>query len=150
MNETIHHKVEDWLRKSFLDLRASRRLLALIGQDIAAYHVCFLAQQAAEKAVKAALVAEQRPVEPTHDLDALVSALPSDWTVRRALGQFGALTEYAVDTRYPDPRREPTAADAGIAVERAAAIVDAVVRDLRRHGVAVADVGVRQGGQPRP
>lgn len=42
-------------------------------------HVCWLAQQAAEKALKAALVLEDIAFPFTHDLDALRNRLPGSW-----------------------------------------------------------------------
>ncbi len=51
--------------------------------------------------------------------------------------QTGALTKYVADMRRPAPRQEPTMADSGTVVDRLTTIVDAVMRAVRCHGVAV-------------
>ena len=62
---------------------------------------------------------------------------PEGWAVRRVSGRLGRLTEYAVDTRYPDARQEATAREATQAVNQAGAIVNAIRKDLAAHGLVV-------------
>jgi HEPN domain-containing protein len=101
------------------------------------YHICFLAQQAAEKALKAALIYANQPFEPIHDLAALATQLPNDWRVRGAAPRLAKLSGYAVDTRYPDPHAQPGPDDAVQAVRDARAVYRAVCRDLQQHGMAL-------------
>jgi len=96
-------KARDWLRTAAKDLKAAQNMLAA-GDQFEPYHVCFWAQQAAEKAFKAALIFSARPLDPTHDLNDLADLLPDDWQARRVVGRLRQLTEYAVETRYPDAR----------------------------------------------
>ena len=63
-----------WLRYSTEDLDVARVLLA--SSPLVPRHVCWLAQQSAEKALKAALVLEGVAFPFTHDLDALCNRLP--------------------------------------------------------------------------
>ncbi len=101
------------------------------GDQFEPYHVCFWAQQTAEKAFKAAI---DQPLDPTHDLNDLADLLPDDWQARRVVGRLRQLTEYAVETRYPDARALPTRDDARQAVQQAAAIFRSISRDLQARG----------------
>jgi HEPN domain-containing protein len=110
-------KFENWLLKGDEDRAAIRLLLAGPGTPWPA--VCFHAQQAAEKYLKALLVARQQRVERTHELSRLLAQLlavePSLVSLR---GDCAAISDYAVDARYPDilpgdleaPAREAIAA----------------------------------------
>ncbi len=65
--------------------------------------VCFHAQQAAEKYLKAFLVSHGLDPERTHDLLELLDAcLSFDSTLALLRDDCLKLTEYAVDVRYPD------------------------------------------------
>ena len=68
-----------WLRFSREDLDVAGLLLTR--RPVASRHVCWLSQQAAEKALKAALVLEGIEFPFTHDLDALRNRLPEGWSV---------------------------------------------------------------------
>ncbi len=70
-----------WLRYAAEDIDVAQSLLA--SNESAPRHICFLAQQAAEKALKAALVFEDVDFPFRHDLDALRNFLPDSWSVRR-------------------------------------------------------------------
>lgn len=88
-----------WLRYAEEDLEQARRILEQ--EDFVPRHAAWLAQQAAEKALKAALVLERVSFPRTHDLDLLSRLLPSAWSVLELEVDFARLTEYAVDARYP-------------------------------------------------
>lgn len=88
----------DWLRHAQSDLaiaraRKSRRMLY--------EHQCFHAQQAAEKAVKALLVANGILVPRSHDLVFLLAQLPHGIALPVTLVDLPLLTKYAVQLRYP-------------------------------------------------
>src|SRR3990170_1175851 len=63
--------------------------------------VAFHAQQAAEKALKAALILTGARPEWTHDLDGLRNSLPPGWRVKVRLQDLARLSDYGVDVRYP-------------------------------------------------
>ena len=86
-----------WLRFATEDLDVAQRLLAADGTP--PRHACSLAQQAAEKALKAALVLEGIDFPFRHDLDALRNLLPDPWSVRRTHTDLAQLTEWAVEAR---------------------------------------------------
>ena len=65
-----------WLRYAREDLEAAEGMLE--SASILPRHVCWLAQQAAEKAIKAVLVFLQIDFPRSHDLDALRNLAPDD------------------------------------------------------------------------
>ncbi|HUT01939.1 MAG TPA: HEPN domain-containing protein [Phycisphaerae bacterium] len=117
-----------WLRFAREDLCQAESLVA---QEQAVYrHACWFAQQAAEKALKAGLVLLQRSFPRTHDLSRLLDLLPTDWSVRTAPVDLPALTEWAVESRYPGDWEEATQTDAESAVGTAQAVVAAVEQGM--------------------
>jgi HEPN domain-containing protein len=116
-----------WLRFAEEDLEAAQ---AMIRHGLPPRHACFHAQQAAEKALKALLVFEQVDFPKIHDLDVLRQLVPDGWTVRDTSADLAALTEWAVEARYPGDWPEATEADARAAVRDAGAVVEAARVDL--------------------
>ena len=85
---------------------------------------CFHAQQAAEKALKAALVAKGVPFPHTHDLARLIGLLDScGSSVPYELREAAGLTVYAVATRYPGPEDDLETEELREAVEIAGRVV---------------------------
>jgi HEPN domain-containing protein/predicted nucleotidyltransferase len=69
-------------------------------------HACFSCQQAAEKALKAYLFAQQQSLVRTHNLVKLLShCISFDETFEELSGDCITLNEYYTDTRYPDTLR---------------------------------------------
>jgi HEPN domain-containing protein len=64
-------------------------------------HLCFHAQQAAEKALKAVLVHHGIRVPRSHDMAYLMSILPESVGVPPTLIELPDLTKYAVQQLYP-------------------------------------------------
>ena len=109
-----------WFAKGESDLQAARRLL----ESEEAYDVvCFHAQQAAEKFVKAILALRGKEITRTHNLDQLrqqVSAIDQSIQIPAAVT---TLTPYAVQLRYdhdfwPDERTARAAVDIATEVRR--------------------------------
>jgi len=93
--------VEAWLRKADNDFKNIRASLA--SADPAWDTVCFPAQQAAEKCLKAFLVFRGALPPRTHDLGLLLRlAKDHDATLEAIDTDCNSLTDYAVETRYPD------------------------------------------------
>ena len=88
----------EWLNRARSNLvRAKTRVPGAYLEDL-----CFDAQQAAEKAIKAVMILRVIEFPYVHDLDRLLSVLEEDGepipiAVRRSV----ELTKYAVVTRYP-------------------------------------------------
>ena len=133
--DPVVEEARRWLRFSGEDIEVARRLLA--EQPPAPRHACFFFQQAAEKALKAALVLEGIDFPFTHDLDALRNLFPEHGTVWAAQVDLAELTEWGVETRYPGDWEEPTEADAHRAESDARAIYDSVVGEFQRRDITV-------------
>jgi HEPN domain-containing protein len=122
-----------WWRFAREDLVTAERLLA--EGSFVPRHICWLAQQAAEKTLKAALVLEGIEFPFRHDLDALRNLLPDSWPVRREHPDLAELTEWAVEARYPGDWPEATTADAERAGVQARALYESVATEFVRRGV---------------
>lgn len=129
MNDALKAEVLLWLRYAQEDSDAAQRLSST--QDSVPRHAAWLAQQAAEKALKAILIYEQIEFPRTHDLDALRSVMPERWRVSLPNVDFARLSEYAVDARYPAHTPEISENQAAKAVSEAATLVDYAVASLR-------------------
>jgi len=132
-------EVRRWLRFAAEDLHAAETLLT--DETFIPRHACWLAQQAAEKALKGALASQGIQFPFRHDLDALRNLLPDGWEVKRQQPDLAELTEWAVEARYPGDWPDPTVQDAQRAAKQARAVYDCVVADLERHGVQIDDTG---------
>lgn len=121
-----------WLRYAQEDLDAAEAL----GRDssIAPREGCWLAQQAAEKALKAALCFLGIGFSKTHDLDALRNLLPEDWETTRKHTNLGDLTIWTVQARYPGDWPDATDEDARKALEIACGVLETVLEDLKSNG----------------
>jgi len=125
-------EAQRWLTYAREDLLAAETLLAQ--PAIAPRHVCWLAQQAAEKALKAVLVLLDIDFPKRHDLDALRNLVPAGWNLKAAVPDLAELTEWAVEARYPGDWGEATIADARVAVREARRVWDALRCDLAERG----------------
>ena len=122
-----------WLRYAQEDLAAAETMLAQ--RDAIPRHVCWLAQQAAEKAVKAVLVFLQIDFPRSHDLDALRNLIPDGWQLKRDHPDLAALTEWAVEARYPGEWPDAVEKDARLAVEQGRAVLNSVDADLTQRSL---------------
>jgi HEPN domain-containing protein len=88
-----------WLEQAENDLRWAHHLL-----DAGAYHLaCFLAQQVAEKALKALLYWHGEELVLGHSVrDLCERAAKAYPTLRDRCARWGALDGFYVPTRYPD------------------------------------------------
>jgi HEPN domain-containing protein len=89
---------EEWLRYAHSDLEIAR---VTPSPDMLLEGLCFHAQQTAEKALKAVLIALGIAFPRTHSIRRLLDLLPADLTVPEAIQDAASLTDYAVLTRYP-------------------------------------------------
>jgi HEPN domain-containing protein len=111
----------EWLRRALSNLsraRDSHRQPNVLFEDL-----CFDAQQASEKALKALFVLKGRQVPRTHSIGDLLTELgrlgleiPPDVT------EAAALTDYAVATRYPGPSEPVGLEDLNDAIKMAEAV----------------------------
>jgi HEPN domain-containing protein len=92
-------EVGRWLRFAAEDLKAAETLQAAPG--VASRHVATLAQQSAEKALKAGLVLLDIDPPRTHNLELLADLLPDDWAVHESSVDLARLGLWLVESRYP-------------------------------------------------
>ncbi len=128
-----HSEARRWLRYAFEDLQEAES--GLKRDDSIPRHVCWLAQQAAEKSLKAVFVYIQTDFPETHDLDALRNILPLGWSVREKCPDLVKLTVWSGETPDTGDWSEASADDATSAVRQAKAVCSAVRADFLRWGV---------------
>lgn len=125
-----------WLRFAAEDLKAAEALRSTPG--LASRHVATLAQQSAEKALKAGLVLLDIDPPRTHNLELLADLLPDDWAVHESPVDLARLGLWLVESRYPGEWPETTVSDAAEALLDARDVVAMMSADLSARGVASA------------
>jgi len=118
-----------WLAYARSDLNAARALLR--DPEYFPRQVCFLAQQAAEKAIKAVFVLLEIEFPFTHDLDRLRDLLPEGWRVKTEFPDLAELTIWAVEARYPGDLPDVVEADARHALQTAEAVYQAIEHGIK-------------------
>lgn len=131
--DSIDAEALRWLRYCDDDLDVASRLLT--GSPSAPRHVCWLSQQAAEKALKAVLVLQQVDFPLVHDLNALRNLLPEGWSVPSTRQELSALTVWSTQARYPGGWLEATDCDATIALSQASSIRESIAAQFRSQGI---------------
>ena len=121
-----------WLRYAEEDLITAETLLEQ--PHVPPRQSCWHAQQAAEKALKAALIFLQIDFRRTHDLNVLRDLLPESWQLKTTHPDLSDLTRWAVEARYPEDMQGATKAEATGAVEQARTIWTSVSTTLAEHG----------------
>ena len=124
-------ETDRWLRYAEEDLTTAETLLRQ--PHVVPRHVCWFAQQAAEKALKAVLVFLQIDFPRTHDLDVLRNLVPDGWQFKEVCPDLASLTQWAVEARYPGNWTEATGAEADTAVEQARIIWESISTELAQH-----------------
>lgn len=121
----------EWLNRARSDLALARQ----VGDKIYLEDLCFHAQQAAEKAIKALLIRHKVEFPYIHNLARLLElveevgvSVPSE--VKRA----ARLTRYAVLTRYPGLGGAPTNTDYQDAIRIAHAVLDWATQQVHDGG----------------
>ena len=111
----------EWLNRAFSNLARAREAL----EDVYLEDLCFDAQQAAEKALKAVLIKHGVAFPYVHDLDQLLELVEQALSgIPEEVQAAGLLTRFAVVTSYPGAIGVVTRADH----KDALATADAVVR----------------------
>jgi HEPN domain-containing protein len=134
MSEPEHIlEAKRWLEYAREDLQTAK--LILDHPTIAYRHICGLSQQATEKALKAALIFLKIEFPRTHDLDVLRNRIPSDWELKQSFPDLAALTEWAVESRYPGDWPEANQSDAESAFNQAGQILQTILTDFEKRGI---------------
>lgn len=120
----------DWLSRARSNLAKARQPKP---DEVYWEDLCFDAQRAAEKALKAVLLARQVPFRFVHDLAELLSVLEQHaGPLPDAVRDSAALTEFAVEARYPGPSEPVTAQEFREALAAAEAVVAWAEAELAR------------------
>ena len=107
MSDRAREMAQRWLTKAKHDLIAARQTLLL--PDAPTDMVCFHAQQAAEKALKALLTFQKISFPKIHHLVRLLEiSLPHFGELEQYRERLAELLNYAVGIRYPDEWFEPS------------------------------------------
>jgi len=112
---------QDWLRHAKSDLAVATQPPP---EGVLYETLCYHAQQAAEKCLKAVLVDAGVAFPFTHSLARLITIVQNSgvaWDTN--LDQAAELTEYAVESRYPGASRQITAGDLQQATELAGRVL---------------------------
>lgn len=124
--------VTRWLQYAEEDLFAATEM-----QQHPAYSprlIGFLAQQAAEKLMKAVILYLEIEPPRTHDLARLRQFIPAGWQLAEQPMDLSRLTDLSVESRYPGDWPAITAEDAWIALDLAKRVKALAWADLRAHG----------------
>ena len=84
-----------WLRRARSDLQLAR---VARPDEVLFEELCFHAQQAAEKALKAVLIARGIPVPRSHNIRTLLDLLGDPGSLPASVEEAASLTDYAVLT----------------------------------------------------
>jgi len=129
MTKTKSDLIRAWCEKARRDLITAQNGL-LDTREVFPDIICFHAQQAAEKYLKAYLVFLDQEFPRTHALEDLVLIATSIDAVAKNLFTIASeLTPYAVEIRYPDSP-SPSSEDAHEALESAESIRDYVLEKI--------------------
>ncbi len=113
-------RTEDWIARA----EASLALARMCGPGVAFEDLCFQAQQAAEKALKAIYVHRGIDFPFVHDLDRLLEGLEEQGlAIPEAVDAATVLTRYASETRYPGGFEPLCAADHAESLSLAEAVL---------------------------
>lgn len=110
-----------WLTYAQADLHVAQLLAA--DASVPGRIACFHAQQAAEKALKAALVATGTPFKKTHDVVVLAGLTTVELFAALNKLDIAVLQPWAVDGRYPGDLPDATARQAQTVVSAATEVV---------------------------
>lgn len=126
----MNEATEPWILKAEEDIKAGKILLE--SGDYPSAVVCFHAQQAVEKYLKAFLTEKGIEFRRTHDLlillDEYCLALDDEFDNLRI--QLNDLTDYAIEVRYPGGELPPTYTEAANAMVAAIEVRQFVLNRL--------------------
>lgn len=120
-----------WLEYATDDLAAARAG----GRALRPRHVASLAQQSAEKALKALVVLAGGSPPKTHDLEHLRSMLPDRSRARHRPADLDRLSTYGVRARYPDNVDPVMPIHSALAVRQAIAVLRVAGEEFERAGI---------------
>ena len=116
-----HQEAKLWLDQAEKDLKVCEHELNLPKEEVVLEAVCFHAQQASEKSLKAFLSLHDVQFGKTHNLEFLIT-LCSKVDIDFSSLDMGNLSSYAVEIRYPEKKISLTLTEAKKCYELAEAL----------------------------
>ena len=128
-DDCLPGSADDWLRHARSDLELARIEKP---ENVLLESLCFHAQQAAEKALKAALIFVEIDYPKTHNIRTLLDLFPANIDMPEDIEKSAALTSYAVEFRYPGNTEPIDEEEYGEAICLAETVVDWVQAFIRK------------------
>jgi HEPN domain-containing protein len=122
--------VQNWFRKAESDLRNVEIIFRSAEEDKPFDTVCFHCQQAVEKYLKGFLVFLDMKVIKTHNIEVLIDLISAKYPDVEIFESAVILTNYAIESRYPDDFVEIAEEEAKEAYEIALRIKSFVINKL--------------------
>jgi hypothetical protein len=116
-----------WLWAARVDADAAEYLLS--NPDLSPHTAAFHCQQAAEKALKGALVRIGIEFPFTHNLESLLALIPEDWELHHRAREISDLSEYSSPANHPGNMVLPTVNDVWAALDTARFTIQAVEKE---------------------
>lgn len=121
--------VKDWMKRAESNLYRAKS--GKISDKILYEDLCYDCQQATEKSLKALLIALNNEIPRTHNIGSLIRLLHIDgYIIPEPVLLASALTEYAVNTRYPGDYEPVKDSDYEIALHMAEEVCSWVRSEL--------------------
>ena len=118
-----------WISKADGDLKVAEHEMAVVESERVTDAICFHCQQAIEKYLKAFLVFKNVDFGKTHNLEFLrekCAQIDSDFKTL----DFGDISFYAVEVRYPDNFYIPSEEEANFSIKTAKKVRQFIVNKL--------------------
>jgi HEPN domain-containing protein len=122
-------EAQRWMDYARSDLDAAYLLLER--GEFFPRQICFMSQQAGEKALKAILVYLEIYFPKTHDLDRLRELIPEGWRVKERFPELYGLSVWSVESRYPGHTPDVTEQEARETLELAKSLFETVSTELQ-------------------
>lgn len=116
--------IRGWIFKAESDFKNAEHTLQMKPDECPFDTVCFHAHQLTEKYLKALLVHLNIDFPKSHDISELIDLLPAASKPPLSLDEQDGLSEYAVDSRYPDDLDRIGASQASSALATARRVRD--------------------------
>ncbi len=128
----MNEETKKWLTKALNDYRTAQKLLSFPEDEIITDSVCFHAQQAVEKLLKAFLIENNINFGRTHNVEYLIKLCSTvDNEFENLFDITKRLEYYAVEVRYPDEFYIPSVEEAKEAFKAAERVKDFVFGKLK-------------------
>lgn len=121
--------LQKWLLKADHDLQAAKNEMAMTSDTLLTDVICFHAQQAVEKCLKAFLIFKNVEFTRSHSLEYLKELCVQQDKEFDSL-DVGNLSDYAVEIRHPDDFYMPSKDEAEESISVATKIRDFVVKKI--------------------